>query len=530
MGVNPSLDIAVESVKTACQDDSVITKKLTQKAYLNAAAAFLDYGARLTVGFIVTPILVNGLGSLLYGVWQILNRLIGHISAVDGRPTQALKWVVANNQVSDDYAKKRREVGSAIGVWMVFLPFLLIAGIIVVWLSPTITKVSPEQYSVIRFACVILAVNLLLSGFVALPEAVLKGMNLGYKRMGVVASITVVGGFLTAGAIYLGFGLIGVAWAQVVISIITGVIFWFLVRKYVPWFGIARPSMSEVKKFTGLSIWYTIWAFINKLLLASDVVVLGIVASASSVSTYTLTGYPPYLVESLIALSVGSVTPGLGGVIGQKQYKKAVMIRREMMQTSWLLITACGATILLWNRSFIDLWVGSDYYAGFWVNLLILLVVMQLIFIRIDAFIIDLTLNLRFKVIFGAIAAILSICLAVVLIPLFGIEGLCIALILGRIVLTVSYPLIVSSFLSASIKSQLADLVRPALVTAILFASACYLGQDILVSNWIVWMAFTFSSFGLIFCIGFYTGFNTEQREQLIGRIKTVRFFSFNVG
>jgi hypothetical protein len=77
---------------------------LTQKAYLNTVAALLDYGAKIAVASLVTPILVAGLGSSLFGIWLILSSLVTYISAADGRPTQALKWVIANQQAVDDPA------------------------------------------------------------------------------------------------------------------------------------------------------------------------------------------------------------------------------------------------------------------------------------------------------------------------------------------------------------------------------------------------------------------------------------------
>src|SRR5438309_5501147 len=40
---------------------------LTQRASLNAIASLLDYAAKLVVGFVVTPIVVAGLGRSLFG-------------------------------------------------------------------------------------------------------------------------------------------------------------------------------------------------------------------------------------------------------------------------------------------------------------------------------------------------------------------------------------------------------------------------------------------------------------------------------
>jgi hypothetical protein len=97
----------------------------------------------------------------------------------------------------------------------------------------------------VRVACALLVANFLLTNLVALPEAVLRGMNLGYKRMGLQAGLSIVGGSLSIGALYVGAGLVGVAGAQVMLAALTGVLFLLVVKKYVPWFGVARPSLAR---------------------------------------------------------------------------------------------------------------------------------------------------------------------------------------------------------------------------------------------------------------------------------------------
>ena len=106
---------------------------LTQRASLNVIASLLDYGAKIVVGVVVIPIVVATLGSSLYGVWEMLSRLSGYLTAGDGRPVQALRLVVSNLQNSDDDSAKRRYVGGAFAVWVLFLPLLLGAGAVLVW-------------------------------------------------------------------------------------------------------------------------------------------------------------------------------------------------------------------------------------------------------------------------------------------------------------------------------------------------------------------------------------------------------------
>ena len=150
-----------------------------------------------------------------------------------------------------------------------------------------------------------------------------------------------------------------------------------------------------------------------------------------------------------------------------------------MISASWLLLAAIGSTILLWNRSFIYLWVGESHYAGLWTNVLIVLMIVQLIFIRNDAYVIDLMLQLREKVVMGVIAAIVSIGLSAVLIPKFGIAGMCLGMIVGRMALTISYPFVINRHLGRTWKPRIGRALRPAATMGRYVRSFCISWSDL---------------------------------------------------
>src|SRR2546430_3102139 len=286
---------------------------LTQRASLNVIASLLDYGAKIAVGLVVVPILVGGLGRSLYGVWEMLGRLVGYMTAGDGRPTQALRLVISTLQASDDDGAKRRYVGGAIVVWLLFLPVVVAAGAGLVWFAPTITAVASALVPVVRLTCALLTVSLLFGNLASLPESVLRGMNLGYKRMGLQAGLEVVGGALVAGGIYVGLGMAGAAGAQVAFALLMGLCFWWVVRKYVPWFGVARPTRAEITGLLGLSAWYSAGEAVTKLLLASDVIILGIVLSPAAVTPYVLTGYAARMAVNVHGFAAGGALPPVRG-------------------------------------------------------------------------------------------------------------------------------------------------------------------------------------------------------------------------
>jgi hypothetical protein len=219
--------------------------------------------------------------------------------------------------------EKRRHVGSAVAVWFLFLPILILFGGLLGWFAPSWLKASVEFSASIRLAAGLLIADLILTILVEMPRSVLEGENLGYKRMGLSTTLVFAGGGLTALALYFKTGLVGVAAATLAATLLTGVLFLQVTRACVPWFGIARPSSENVRRFFGLSGWFLVWNMVMKLMRASDVVVLGTLGSVVSVTSYSLTKYTPEALVSLVAIVVNGVTPGLGGIIGSGNLQKA---------------------------------------------------------------------------------------------------------------------------------------------------------------------------------------------------------------
>ncbi len=493
---------------------------LTQRASLNVIASLLDYSAKVAVGLVVVPILVGGLGRSLYGVWEMLGRLVGYMSAGDGRPTLALRLVVSNLQASPDDAAKRRYVGGALVVWLLFLPLIVAGGVVLIWLAPTITKTAPAFAAGVRLTAALLAVSLVFGNLASLPESVLRGMNLGYKRMGLQAALEVVGGALMALGIYVGLGMAGAAGAQIVFAMLMGLCFWWVVRKYVPWFGVARPTRAEVRGLLSLSLWYSVGEALAKLQLASDVIILGMVLSPAAVTAYVLTGYAARMCVNVHVLAAGGAIPGIGGVIGVQQYVKAVGLRNELLALTWLFVTSVGATILLWNRTFLSLWVGADNYAGVWINLLLVVAMAQTAFVRSDAYVIDASLQPRQRVMVSAVATALTIALAALLATRFGMVGLCAGMVAGRLTQSVAYPRLVHASLGAGSRPSLRATARPALVMLLLFAGAAYLGDRILMRHWVGWTAGVAATCTVVLGLALVTGLPPDARGAVVRRAR----------
>jgi O-antigen/teichoic acid export membrane protein len=496
---------------------------LTKKASLNAAASTAEQVARIVAGLIISPILLTRLGESAFGIWQVLQRLIGHASPASGRPGEALKWTIAHEQRSTDYDFKRRQVGNALAVWLLFLPLLVAIGGILAWLAPIWLDVPETSYGTVRVAGGILVLDAILFSLLYLPQSVLQGENLGYKRLGLSVLLVFISKTLLVVAVFLGAGIGGLAVATAIATVLWGVTYVFIVRSRVEWFGIARPSLAEVGRFVRLSWWFLLWNLIMTIMLASDVVVLGVVKSPALVTTYTLAKYIPQAITVAVATVIVAIMPGLGGLIGAGELVRAVRIRKETMSLIWLFTIVAGTTVLIWEESFLRLWV-KGYYPGSTAILMIMLMVLQFALIRTDANIIDLTLNLRRKVLLGALSAVLSVGLAWLFLgPMdMGIIGLVLGFIMGRTIQSISYPWMIGRLLGISIERQLRGIVRPALATGVLFAGASVLGAAAHVGSWVTLVLAVTVSAAVVAALAFFAGLPAETRQLLWQRLRKV--------
>jgi O-antigen/teichoic acid export membrane protein len=293
----------------------------------------------------------------------------------------------------------------------------------------------------------------------------------------------------------------------------------------VPWFTAKRPTRPEVKSLFGMSIWLAAGDGLAKILLASDVLILGAVVAPAVVTTYALTSYAARTAVGIHVFTAGAAIPGIGGLLGRREMARANKARGELLLLTWLFGTVIGATILLWNQSFVSLWVGARNYAGITVDLLIVLACVQTMFIRTESYIIDATLQPKLRVIVAAGAAVLTIVMSIALTRAYGLVGLAAGIIVGRMVQTIAYPLLVRKCLG-TVQGTRADAlgaVRLGLVTAGIFAAAAWLSPMVTAPNWPLWLGGTLLSLPAVAAVAVALGTNAGQRKALRERARTLR-------
>jgi hypothetical protein len=209
-------------------------------------------------------------------------------------------------------------------------------------------------------------------------------------------------------------------------------------------------------------------------------------------------------------------------VIGAGDTRRASRARSEFMLFNWIVVTSIGATILLWNKSFVDLWVGPGRFAGPLSTFLVVVMAIQLVLIRNDAFLIDMTLHVRNKVLLGLLSAGLSLALAALLVGFAdqGVRGVAVSFILGRAILSFAYPWLAGRAIGHPLTAQLRGAVRPILITTAVFAGAMAFGPRLVLDSWLEIILGGGLTAAAVALIAFVAGLTGHQRKRLIKRTR----------
>ena len=234
---------------------SLLKITLTQRAMLTLIANFFVQGAEFLTGFFITPYIIHGLGQELYGAWGMIQQAISYFAMTDLRSSAALRFLLGLKQHDDNVTTKQQLIGASLLLWALCLPISILIGVGLVLYSPLIIRTSTENQIPVRIAFAVLLTNSAIDRILSIPMNVLRAQNLDYVGMW-INSVTVFGGsILSAIAIWLGFGLPGLAVATMINIMLISIGRFIIAKRSIPWLSSLLPSKQDFINFAKTSGW-----------------------------------------------------------------------------------------------------------------------------------------------------------------------------------------------------------------------------------------------------------------------------------
>ncbi|MCV7421496.1 oligosaccharide flippase family protein [Mycobacterium yunnanensis] len=418
----------------------------------NALSYYLNTAVTAIVGLVINPLLLNALGNTNFGAWKTIQRLLDVGSSANGGAMQSLKWVIAHRSKSATDEEKRRDVGAALVVLLYWSPILLAVSAVIVVLLPTLMHGVPdEDIKMVYVTGSILGINVVLLSLAAVPDAVLIGTNQGYRSVNVTTVVSIITNAAMLVAANLGWGPEGVAATIAVGTGVNGVLTFHVLRRRVSWWGYGKPSKDDIRRVSKFSGWVLGWTFVNRLSLATEVIVLSALAGVAFVSSYTFTSYVAAFALSICQLTTSSLMPKLGSLVGVGEWEQAQTVAREARELTIALSAGIGCLVILLNGTFVALWAGHDQFMGQGVNVIMAITFVQFAIMRTDTQIQDTGLDIGLKVIFGAVMTVSALAAAGTAYALSNsIELMFISICAIRSVGSIAFPLLANRAIHSS--------------------------------------------------------------------------------
>lgn len=263
-----------------------------QRFSINALSNSAGFLIQILAAFIVTPIVVHGLGNVDYGIWGLIGQTVTSLSLLDFGIGIAVARYFAFHNARDD----REEMGrvASTGLLLSMAPFtvsILIGALAAAW-APSLLHLAPALVHEVRVTI------LLMAGAVAFmfPGGVLSAAIPALSRYDLLTLRTslwiALRGLLYWVVLRLGWGLIGVAAVALGVELLAIALGAYLAWGLVPWLRlrfrlVSRTTLRSLLGFSGYAFLLTISL---RVIFSCDNLVVGWALGPVAVAFYAVAG------------------------------------------------------------------------------------------------------------------------------------------------------------------------------------------------------------------------------------------------
>jgi O-antigen/teichoic acid export membrane protein len=346
----------------------------------NLLANWFGLVAEVIVAFFLTPFIISSLSLAVYGIWSLVNTLIGYLGLVDlGVRSSVGRYINHYLARRDD-----RRVGEVVSTSLAFLSAmsLLVLGVALVLGMHFIVlfpKTPPELLAEVAFLLPVMALNLWLAFVIAIFRTVLSARD----RFDVANGINLVVLLLrTAAAVIVlraGWGVYGLAWVILGANAVLAVTMLLFAYRFYPEMAISTVLVSR-ERFG--EIWrFGVPAFITRsatqIVYQSGQVIVMFFLGPAAVAIYSIATMLIQYAQKLIEQIGATLYPSIMRAGSVKDFGALRSMFNWCARLSFFFGVLVYSGLIAFGDRFIVLWVGPEFETA--VPLLYLLAVAELV-------------------------------------------------------------------------------------------------------------------------------------------------------
>ncbi|MBO6702583.1 MAG: oligosaccharide flippase family protein [Pseudomonadales bacterium] len=416
-----------------------------RRSIQHLSTLLVDQGLRIVIQLIMNPILLAFVGPSLFGFWHFLNRSSTFVALVISQPTQSLRMLVAINQSEESDTYRQKTIGIAINLWALVLPVAVVLCLCVVLTTQYYLEIPDGSSGELMIVATLLLFVVLLRELAVLPNNVIAAMNKTHRLLGIKSGSQLINALVTVTLLWLGYGLVSAALGFAAGTMLLGVCGFVLARRLFPWFKVQRASLQEARSQLRFNRWYFLCRCFYTFFLTMDVLIIGVLAGASSVTSFVLCSFAAMLIYNFGILVSASTFSSFGELSSRDHNDRLTDSRRITLLILWYVCLTAGLAVVVLNRPFLTLWVGADYHLGSHTDVVIVVSALALAIARIDQNQTALSDLLREQVLALTLVALGVLAISYFAYGILGLIGLLSVFAIARVLMLVLLDVLVNN-------------------------------------------------------------------------------------
>lgn len=341
------------------------TPGLAWRTLKNSSFSLLGFAWPLFLALFTSPFIIHRLGADLFGVLSIVGVTLGLFGFLDFGIGGAATRQIATYYEREEHDNIGRVVSTVLGFYLVIGAVVGVAMLLVT--STLVTRLlsippSMTQAATIAFyvAAPSFASSLVIGAFLSVPSA-LQRYDISTS---VQLALTTFNAIMTVVLLYLGFGIVAVMTAGLIVNVVMLPLGYYVARRLVPAIVLKPvwdvPMLKELMSFGG----YFLLASIGVLFLYQvDKLMVSHFLGPAAVTYYVLPGTLAQKIQGLVAAASAVVFPMSAALFETSDHATLVRLYREGTRLVFIIVTMIAIPMAVFADKFLRFWVGPEIAA-----------------------------------------------------------------------------------------------------------------------------------------------------------------------
>lgn len=452
-----------------------------------AIISYFAIAINIITGLIYTPWMVGTIGKSQYGLYTLATSLISLFLVDFGLSSATGRYLSKYNAEGD-------KEGAENFLGAVYKLYLLVDAVIVTILIAifffldsiyaNLTPAELEQFKVVYIVSALFSV-------INFPFITFNGILTAYEKFiplkiaDVLYRVFNVG--FTCIALLMGYGLYALVTVHAAVGLLILLIKFIIIKRTIPIkVNFKFKDKSIYKDIFGFSIWVTVYALAQRLILNITPSILGMVASSAAIAVFgvvtTIEGYTYTIVSALN----GMFMPKISRIVSSNGDDNLDPLFNKVGKYQFALNGLIVVGFFSVGKSFIELWMGSDFAEAYYGIMLILIPGMFSNSLQIANTTMTVLKKVHLQAFVSLIAGATNVCISFFLSRQFGVIGACISIFIAYIVELLLRLAIFSKVLPIDIKQFIKGCyIRMAIPVALSAGASVLLNKAIQDRGWL---------------------------------------------